>query len=49
VHSLCICITADIVPLCAQTELGDSDAEDFRSFIATLTAENSELKVITET
>ncbi|PUZ58464.1 hypothetical protein GQ55_5G511200 [Panicum hallii var. hallii] len=36
----------DLESRCYQklVELGDSDAEDFRSFIAALTAENSELK-----
>jgi len=41
--------TADIVPCVLKPEIADSDAEEFRSAIATLTAENSELKVITET
>jgi hypothetical protein len=32
-----------------KSEIADSDTEDMMSFISTLTAENSELKVITET
>ena len=38
-----------LFPCVLKPELADSDAEDFRSCIASLTAENSELKVITET